>query len=331
MSAAPAPCSPVLLAALLAGVALLLGVLGLSAGSEGWSFAWRDEWRLVSDIRAPRTLGAGLCGALLGLAGALAQGVFRNPLADPYLLGSAAGAGLAVVLVLAAGGALGTVIGLANAELLMRIGLVGAAFAGALAGVMATLVLARGAGRRVVLLLSGVVVGVLLTAVSDLVMLAAPETMRGKQVFLLGTTGFFGWPSVALLALALALALPLAMAYARVLDALVLGEAGAASLGLDVPRLRMLLVVLMALATGTAVAQAGLVAFVGLVSPHLVRRWVVVRHAALLALSALAGAVLLMGADIAARSVIAPQELPVGVLTAVLGGLFLLRLIHKQT
>ncbi len=330
MTASAAPRSPLLLAAVLAGVALLLVVLGLAAGSDGWSFAWRDEWALVSAIRAPRTLGAGLCGALLGLAGALAQGVFRNPLADPYLLGSASGAGLAVVLVLAAGGALGTVIGLANAELLMRIGLVGAAFAGALAGVMATLVLARGAGKRVVLLLSGVVVGVLLTAVADLVMLAAPEAMRGKQVFLLGTTGYFGWPSVALLAVALALALPLAMAFARVLDALVLGETGAASLGLQVPRLRMLLVVLMALATGTAVAQAGLVAFVGLVSPHLVRRWVVVRHAELLALSALAGAVLLMGADIAARSVIAPQELPVGVLTAVLGGLFLLRLIHKQ-
>lgn len=322
--------SPAALVAVLGAAAVGIALLGLLAGSNGWSLAWIDDWPLITAIRAPRTLGAALAGALLGLSGALAQGVFRNPLADPYLLGSAAGAGLAVVLVLAAGGLLGSVIGLANAELLVRTGLVAAAFAGAQAGVALTLVLARGAGRRTVLLLSGVVVGVLLTAVADLVLLAAPEAMRGKQVFLLGTTGFFGWPSVGLMAVVLAVVLPASMALARVLDALVLGEGGAASLGLPVARLRLVLVALMALATGTAVAQAGLVAFVGLVSPHLVRRWVTVRHAALLALSALAGAVLLMAADLAARTVIAPEELPVGILTAVLGGLFLMRLLHRQ-
>ncbi|MBL8362890.1 MAG: iron ABC transporter permease [Rubrivivax sp.] len=322
--------SPAVLVAVLGAAAVGIALLGLLAGSDGWSLAWIDDWPLITAIRAPRTLGAALAGALLGLSGALAQGVFRNPLADPYLLGSAAGAGLAVVLVLAAGGLLGSVIGLANAELLVRTGLVAAAFAGALAGVALTLVLARGAGRRTVLLLSGVVVGVLLTAVADLVLLAAPEAMRGKQVFLLGTTGFFGWPSVGLMAAVLAVVLPASMALARVLDALVLGEGGAASLGLPVARLRLVLVALMALATGTAVAQAGLVAFVGLVSPHLVRRWVTVRHAALLALSSLAGAVLLMAADLMARTVIAPEELPVGILTAVLGGLFLMRLLHRQ-
>ena len=119
-------------------------------------------------------------------------------------------------------------------------------------------------------------------------------------------------------------------AEARVLDALVLGEASAASLGLQLPAMRLLLVVVMALATGTAVAQAGLVAFVGLVAPHIVRRLVVVTHAPLLALSAGAGAVLLLAADVAARSVIAPQELPVGVLTAVLGGLYLLVLLRQR-
>lgn len=319
------------LAAALLLAALLGAVAGLAAGSEGWSFAWGTEWELIASIRAPRTLGALLAGGLLGLAGAIAQGLFRNPLADPYLLGSAAGAGLGVVLVLAAGGAIGgTAIGLATADALLRLGLVGAAFAGALAGVSLTLMLAHGAGRPLVLLLSGVVVGVLLAAVSDLVMLVSPEAMRGKQVFLLGTTGFLGWDAAAVMGLALALALPVALGHARALDALVLGEASAASLGLALPRVRLLLVVLMALATGCAVAQAGLVAFVGLVAPHLVRRCVVVTHAALLALATLAGGVLLLTADVAARSVIAPQELPVGVLTAVLGGVYLLMLLRRR-
>ncbi len=321
---------PVSLGAVLLVVAAVLSVLGLAAGSEGWSFAWGREWDLVSAIRAPRTLGALLTGALLGLAGAVAQGLFRNPLADPYLLGSAAGAGLGVVLVLAAGGLLGQHIGLATADLLLRVGLVGAAFIGALLGVALTLMLARGTARPMVLLLAGVVVGILLSSISELLTLISPEALRGKQIFLLGTTSFLGWTSVAVLAAALALVLPLAMRFARALDALVLGEASASSLGLDLPKVRLLLVVLMALATGTAVAQAGLVAFVGLVSPHIVRRLVVVTHAPLLLLSALTGAVLLLAADVAARWVIVPQELPVGLLTAVFGGIYLLALLRRR-
>ena len=326
--------SPIALAAVLLALAGLLGVAGLAAGSEGVSLTWlwrAAEWDLVAAIRAPRTVGALLTGALLGLGGALAQGLFRNPLADPYLLGSAAGAGLGVVLVLAAGGLLGYPIGLAAAGWLPRVGLVGAAFIGALGGVALTLLLARGAGRPLVLLLAGVVVGILLSAVSELLTLISPEALRGKQMFMLGTTSFLGWGSAGLLAAVLAVVLPLALRFARALDALVLGEASAASLGLQLPRLRLLLVGLMALATGTAVAQAGLVAFVGLVAPHVVRRLVVVTHGPLLALSALAGGVLLLGADVAARLVVAPQELPVGLLTAVLGGLYLLALLRRRS
>jgi iron complex transport system permease protein len=268
---APQAWTPASLGAALLALAGLLTLLGLAAGSEGWSFAWAQEWDLVSAIRAPRTLGALLAGALLGLAGALAQGLFRNPLADPYLLGSAAGAGLGVVLVLSAGGLLGHHIGLATADLLQRLGLVGAAFLGALGGVSLTLLLARGTARPMVLLLAGVVVGILLSAFSELLTLISPEALRGKQIFLLGTTSFLGWTSVAVLAAVLAALLPLGLRFARALDALVLGEASAASLGLDLPRVRLLLVALMALATGTSVAQAGLVAFVGLVAPHIVR------------------------------------------------------------
>lgn len=323
------PARPLLAGGLV--VLLLLVAAGLSVGSEGWSFAWVDEWVLLRDIRLPRTLGAALTGALLGGAGAIAQGLFRNPLADPYLLGSAAGAGLGVVLVLAAGGVFGAWVGIAAADLLLRVGLVGAAFVGALAGVSLTLVLARGPGRPNVLLLAGIVVGIVLGAIAELVLLVAPEALRGKQVFLLGHTGFLGWPAVALLSAALVLTLAPARRLARALDALVLGDDSAASLGLALPRLRLALVALMALATGAAVSQAGLVAFVGLVAPHVVRRLVVTTHGPLLTLSALAGAVLLLAADVAARWVIAPQELPVGILTAVFGGLYLLVLLRRRS
>ena len=323
--------SPALkLTCLLATITLALVAAGLTAGAQGWSLDWAADADLITAIRAPRTLGALLAGALLGLAGALAQGLFRNPLADPYLLGSAAGAGLGVVLVLAAGGLIGREFGTAAASALLRLGLVGAAFVGALGGMLLTLLLARGAGRPMVLLLAGVVVGVLLTALLDLISLLAPEALRGKQVFLLGTTSFFGWGSVAWLGAALVVVLPLAVPLARVLDALVLGEASAASLGLPLARLRLALLALVALATGSAVAQAGLVAFVGLVAPHLVRRRVVVTHGALLALSALAGGALLLAADVAARTVIAPRELPVGLLTAVFGGIYLLALLRRR-
>jgi iron complex transport system permease protein len=318
------------LALLLALVALAALLAGLAAGSEGWSFAWREEWPLVAEIRAPRTLGALLAGACLGLAGAIAQGLFRNPLADPYLLGSAAGAGLAVTLVLAAGSLTGLGVGVTGAALLPKLGLVGAAFVGALGGVTLAVALSGGAARPMVLLLSGVVVGVLAAALSDLLVLLSPEAMRGRQAFMLGTTGFLGWPSVVLLAGALAVCLPLALRFARALDALVLGESGAASLGIRLPRIRLLLVATMALATGSAVAQTGLVGFVGLAAPHLVRRWVVVTHRRLLALSALSGGVLLGVADVAARSLLAPQELPVGIVTAVIGGSYLLVLLRRR-
>lgn len=314
-------------------LAALAGLgLGVSAGSEGLSLAWSSDAALIADIRLPRSLGALLAGALLGLAGAIAQGLFRNPLADPYLLGSAAGAGLGVVLVLTAGALIGggAAAGVLAGGGLAGVGLVGAAFAGALVGVSLTLVMAGGAGRPTALLLCGVVVGVLMTALSDLLVLVAPEALRGRQIFLLGTTSFLGWDAVALLAAALVVALPAALRLARSLDALVLGEATATSLGLRLPPLRALLVALMALATGAAVAQVGLVAFVGLVAPHLVRRTVVVTHGRLLALAALAGGVLLLWADVASRTVLAPQELPVGMLTAVLGGLYLLRLLRRR-
>ncbi len=318
----------------LAAASTLLVIAGLLAGSEGWSPAalfGADANMIVGQIRAPRTLGAWLTGALLGLAGAIAQGLFRNPLADPYLLGSAAGASLGVVMVLAASALAGHAISLATADGIARFGLVGAAFIGALVGVMLTLMLARGAQQTTRLLLSGVVVGVVMTAVADLLTAAAPEALRGKQVFMLGTTGFLGWESTLILAIGLALTLPPAWRLSRTLDALTLGEETAMSLGIALAKWRRLLVLVMAMATGLAVSQAGLVAFVGLVSPHLVRRFAPAPHGFTLVASAAAGGVLLLAADVMARTLVAPQELPVGVVTAVLGGSYLLWLLHRRS
>jgi iron complex transport system permease protein len=324
------------LALTLAGLTALGIVAGLITGAQGFSpGAFLADMRgdgallIVGEIRAPRTLGAGLVGALLGLGGAIAQGVFRNPLADPYLLGSAAGAGLAVVLVLAAAAAGGAYVSLATLAWFARVGLVSAAFCGALGGVVLTLMLARGAVQTLRLLLAGVVVGVLLGAASDLITLVSPDALRSKQAFLLGSTSFLGWTSVALLAFGLAGLLPLARWQARALDALTLGEDSAASLGLNLPRVRLALVGLLSLSTALAVSQAGLVAFVGLVAPHLVRRLAPGAHGWLLLASAATGGVLLLGTDVIARAVIAPEELPVGVVSAVVGGAYLFVLLRR--
>jgi iron complex transport system permease protein len=313
---------------LAAWLALAMGlglVLGLMTGPAGLSLAaLRADLQgetaalLIGQIRLPRTLGAALVGALLGLSGAIAQGLFRNPLADPYLLGSAAGAGLGAVLVLAAAALGGHAISLATVAWIERVGLL-------------TLALARGAVHTLRLLLAGVVVGVLLGAVSDLITVASPDALRGKQAFMLGSTGFLGWNAIALMLAGLFLLLAVARRWARALDALTLGEDSAASLGLDLSRVRLVLVLLLSLGTALAVSQAGLVAFVGLVAPHLVRRRAPGPHGWLLLASAAMGAALLLWADVIARALIAPEELPVGVVTAVLGGGYLVWLLKQRS
>ena len=325
------------LAVALAIAAVVFAALGLAVGSEGFSLAQLradlagdDAALIVGQIRAPRTVGALLVGALLGLAGAISQGLFRNPLADPYLLGSAAGASLGVVLVLAAGGASGYAISLATAQWVARVGLVSAAFLGALMGVTLTLLLVRGAQHTLRLLLAGVVVGVVLNAITELLATSSADALRGKQAFMLGSTGFLGWPSVIVLAAGLCVALPLARMLSRTLDALTLGEDSAAALGLPLATIRATLVLVLAACTGLAVSQAGLVAFIGLAAPHLVRRFAPSTHGYVVLMSSAMGGVLLLGADVLARGLIAPQELPVGVVTALLGGGYLLWLLHRR-
>ena len=313
---------------LLAGAALL--AIGAGIGSTGFESVLRARsnpvtWQIVCEIRLPRTLGAWLAGALLGLAGALAQGLFRNPLADPFLLGSASGASLGVALVLALFG-----VSPFATQWLVRLGVTGAAFAGALAGVSLTLALARGVQHTLRLLLAGVIVGVVLGAAKDLLTLAVPDTLQSMQAFALGSTGFVGWTSCAVMAATLLPAMAAAWAMAPVLDALTLGEATAQSLGLPLAPMRAALVAVLALATGTAVAQAGLISFVGLAAPHMVRSIVKATHGRLIFLSGLMGGLILMAADMLVRWVISPQELPVGVLTAILAGSYLLWLMHRR-
>jgi iron complex transport system permease protein len=314
---------------LLASAALLL--LGVSVGSSGFDSLpelQRDPQALliVWEIRLPRTVGAWLAGALLGLAGAVAQGLFRNPLADPYLLGSASGAslGVAVAMVLFGVSPLAT-------HWLARLGLTGAAFVGAVLAVLLTLLLAKGVQHTLRLLLAGVIVGVVLGAITALLLLLSPDILQAMQSFMLGSTGFVGWAACAVMASAFAACLLAAVLLSHVLDGLALGEATAQSLGLRLPQMRVALVAVLALASGTAVAQTGLIAFVGLAAPHLVRSVVKTTHGRLIGLASLMGAVLLTAADILARWLVAPQELPVGVLTAVLGGSYLLWLMHRSS
>jgi iron complex transport system permease protein len=312
---------------LLSAVLMLLGTGVGSTGLDSLAALQRDPqaWQIVWEIRVPRSVGAWLAGALLGLAGALAQGLFRNPLADPYLLGSASGASLGVALAMALLG----VSPLAT-EWLSRLGLSGAAFAGAALAVLLTVLLAQGVQHTLRLLLAGVVVAVVLGALTSLVLLLSPDIMQAMQSFMLGSTSFLAWPACALMAAVALLCLLAAWAMSPVLDALALGESTAQSLGLPLPALRAALIGVLALATGTAVAQTGLIAFVGLAAPHLVRSLVKTTPGRLIGLASLVGAVLLLAADLLARSLLAPRELPVGVLTAVLGGAYLLWLMHRQ-
>ena len=311
---------------MLCGLGIVLGSLVGSTGFEIGLQALHDDasWQIVWDIRLPRSVGAMAAGALLGLAGALAQGLFRNPLADPYLLGSASGASLGVALAL-------TLFG-ANpfaTEFLVRLGLTGAAFVGAVLAVLLTLLLARGVQHTLRLLLAGVIVGVVLGALASLITLMRPDVLQGMQGFLLGSTSYVGWSACVLMLSLLLLCLIVSFALSPVLDALSLGESTAQSLGLPLASVRGLLVGVLALATGAAVAQTGLVAFVGLAAPHLVRSWVKSRYHWMVVLSSLMGGLLLLSADLLARGLWAPQELPVGVLTAVLGGGYLLWLMYR--
>ena len=304
----------------------LMVLAGALLGSEGWAVSsLQADIALMTDIRLPRTLGACLAGALLGLAGAVAQGLFRNPLADPYLLGSASGASLGV--------ALGMVM-LSQLDVspwLVRAGVTGMAFMGAWLAVALSLMLSWGVQHTLRLLLAGVVVGVVLGAIASLLLVMYPQIQGSVQSFMLGSTAYVSWSACGLMLSVLIVSGLVSYAASPLLDGLALGESTALSLGLPVKSLRWVLLAVLALCTAAAVAQTGLIAFVGLAAPHLVRASYKGIHGKTLSLSCLMGAVLLGGADLLARGLMAPLELPVGVLTAILGGGYMLYLMRGMS
>lgn len=271
---------------------------------------------IVWDLRLPRALGAALVGAVLAGSGTVMQGVFRNPLASPYLLGIASGA--------SAGAALAIVLRLAGFWLPLG------AFAGGALAVAAVYGLAAGCAgseRGVTLILAGVALGALFSAVTSFSIFLSGEQMPEIVFWIMGSLGRVGWGALAWLAPLALGGLALLLPFMRELNALALGEAGARSLGIDPRRLvRGLLLATTAL-TAAAVSVAGTIGFVGLITPHALRLLVGPDHRVLLPAAALGGALFLVLADALARTVWAPVELPVGILTAFTGAPFFLYLL----
>jgi iron complex transport system permease protein len=310
---------------LLTFASLIVGTSSIR-GSIDWLLTPEAQSNIVLwHIRLPRAVGSWLAGALLGVGGAIAQGLFRNPLAEPYLLGSASGAALGVTVSLMAADTSLTALAWTG-----ELGVTGAAFLGAGAGIALTVTLSRGVLQTASLLLAGIVVAYLLSAITSLLLLSSPDTWRAMQAFMLGSTAFLSWRSALILGVALLVCAVPTILLARGLDALTLGEETAESLGISLPALRLVLLTILSLATATAVGQVGLVGFVGLVAPHLVRESILVNQRQLLVGAALCGGVLLQAADLISRWAIRPAELPVGIVTACLGGSYLVFLLWRR-
>ncbi len=274
--------------------------------------------RIFWNLRLPRVLLAAVVGMNLAVAGALLQTLTRNPLAEPHLLGVSAGGGLAAVIAIKINPALD----FTRLPLLTSLGcLVGAALVYGLAW--------KGGVSPLRLVLAGVAVGALLTALTTGVLLTSSITIQTAMSWLAGGLNARSWPHLRAMLPYSVVGLSGALLLARKLDVLALGDEPATGLGLRVHRLRAVLVVLVALLTGAAVAVAGLVGFAGLLVPHAARRLAGSRHAYLLPVSALLGGALLVGADAIARTIIEPRELPIGIVTAVAGAPFLLWLLRR--
>jgi iron complex transport system permease protein len=275
---------------------------------------------IVRTLRLPRTVLAALVGMGLGMSGAALQGSLRNPLAEPYLLGVSGGAAVGAVIAVSAG--------VSGAALLPL-----AAFVGAGAAIVAALLVARAAGGRAdprVLLMAGVVIGAFANAAIMVALAGAPANMiRGAMWWMMGSVADASWPGIAWLAAYTAVGGLFLLRYARDIDALALGEEPAAALGLDVDRAGRRIFLVAALLAAATVAAAGLVGFVGLIVPHLVRAAGIRRHRALLGGAALVGATLVVAADIAARVARPPAELPLGAVTAMLGVPFFLTQLRR--
>ena len=330
-----------LMTKLLIGLLLVVSLLSLGTGAAGLSLfdltraamkgelSSRDQV-ILWNIRLPRLARGMLIGAALAVSGALMQGLFRNPLADPGIVGVGAGAGLGAVMAIVLGGTLPASIAVHFGGQLVPV----AAFFG---GWVTTLLLYRVATRGghtsvATMLLAGIALGALSGAVIGvLVYLADDRQLRDLTFWGMGALAGAGWGKIAS---ALPLILPVLLfspLMARGLNALALGEAQAAHLGIEIERLKRLTILAVAAATGASVAVSGGIGFIGIVVPHLLRISTGPNHRYLLVNAALLGASLLLAADMIARTIVAPAELPIGIVTALLGApVFLWILIRRQ-
>jgi iron complex transport system permease protein len=294
-------------------------------------FDFPNTWRatdemIIFQIRLPRVIGGALVGAALATAGVLFQGLLRNPMADPYIIGTSAGAALGATI------AMIVPVNLA----FLGFGLVPlAAFGGALATVILVYNLARVGGKTPIIsmLLTGFVVSALLAAVVAFLMSISDRlglNLRSVYSFLMGHVSVTGWGQVAVIAPLVIGGIIGARFFAFHLNAFSLGEEGAAYLGIEVERDKILILALGSLLTAAAVSISGLVGFVGLVVPHAARLSLGPDHRLLIPASALAGGVFLIIADLLARTLLAPGEIPVGIVTAIIGGPFFLYLLRRS-
>jgi iron complex transport system permease protein len=316
--------------AVLAGAALLAvlvgpvrldaaGVLGELAGRlplvEVHDGLPERDAAILWQLRLPRVVLGALVGAMLALAGAAYQGVFRNPLADPYLLGAAGGAGLGATLAIAYGPDTSS----------WPVGLLPlAAFTGAVAGVAAAYALGRSGGGRTTtsLVLAGVAVASFLTAIQTFVQQQQDDTLREVYGWILGRLSTAGWREVVLILPYTLLSAAVIVACRRLLDVLAVGDDEAQSLGVRAARVRLVVVAAATLGTAAAVAVSGLIGFVGIIVPHTVRLVAGSSYRLVVPLCLLLGAAFMILADLVARTVMAPGELPIGVVTAFLGAPF---------
>jgi iron complex transport system permease protein len=318
---------------------LAAALLGVSAGAASLSAAdiarhllsllpfgaqsplTEREAAVLVELRLPRVVMGALVGALLATAGGAYQGVFRNPLADPYLLGAAAGAGL---------GATTVIVFSAQFSDSPRALVPVAAFAGALLGVAAAYLLGStaGGGGTAALVLAGVAVSSFLSAAQTLVQQMGVDELQRIFAWLLGGLGRGGWDDVRLVAPYAAVGLVVLLASGYLLDMLALGDDKAVSLGLNPAAVRIVVISAASLATAAAVSVSGLIGFVGIVVPHVVRRLVGSNYRAILPVTVLLGGAFLVLVDIVARTLIAPAELPIGVVTAFLGAPFFVLILR---
>lgn len=278
---------------------------------------------IILNIRMPRVLLSALVGSALAVAGAILQGIFRNPLADPYIIGVSSGASLGAVLAMVFGVGV-TIFGVAAVSAV--------AFIAAMLTLVLVYNLARVGGRVPIttLLLAGVIVGIFLHALTTLVTYFGGEKLHAAYLWLLGSFSTAMWSQVHVLLPAVVAAAAAAWLYSRDLNIMALGEETALTLGVDVEHVKRALLALAALLTAASVSVSGAIGFVGLVTPHVVRLMVGPDHRVLLPASFLAGGTFLMACDSVARTAIAPVELPVGVVTALCGGPFFIYLLRRK-